>query len=139
VRRVIIESPFSAPTFWGRWQNKRYARRCLRDSLSRGEAPLASHLLYTQVLDDRLVEERSQGIGAGLEWLPVAEATVAYTDYGISRGMRFGIQSAQQEGIPVEYRTLPALESSAVLDRWLALIACILLTGMLGMLWIALV
>lgn len=139
MRRVIIESPFSAPTFWGRWQNKRYARRCLRDSLSRGEAPLASHLLYTQVLDDRLVEERSQGIGAGLEWLPVAEATVVYTDHGISQGMRFGIQSAQQEGIPVEYRTLPALESSAVLDRWLALIACILLTGMLGMLWIALV
>ena len=44
MRRVIIESPYAG--FVKR--NEDYARECLRDSLMRGEAPIASHLLYTQ-------------------------------------------------------------------------------------------
>lgn len=61
-----------------------YAREALRDSLLRGEAPIASHLLYTQkgVLDDRIREERGLGIAAGLAW-GVAEMTVVYADLGI--------------------------------------------------------
>src|SRR5262249_60292240 len=44
-----------------------YPRRWLRDCLQRGEAPLASHLLYTQtgVLDDGIAAERALGIQAG--------------------------------------------------------------------------
>jgi hypothetical protein len=59
----------------------------LRDSLLRGEAPIASHLLYTQpgVLRDNVAGEREQGIAAGLALGPVAEATVVYFDKGISR------------------------------------------------------
>ena len=44
-----------------------YARACLRDSLLRGEAPIASHLLYTQPVasldDSDPVRTISDGIG----------------------------------------------------------------------------
>lgn len=106
MRRVILESPYAGNVD----RNVAYARACLRDSLLRGEAPIASHLLYTQpgVLDDQIPEERQMGIDAGLAWGVEAEATVVYTDYGISRGMRYGIERAEREGRVVEYRSLDA-------------------------------
>jgi hypothetical protein len=76
--RVIIESPYAGDIE----RNVNYARLCLKDSLSRGEAPIASHLLYTQegVLDDTIPAERSLGINAGLAWIEVADKHVFYTD-----------------------------------------------------------
>jgi hypothetical protein len=64
MRRVILESPFAGDVE----RNVRYARACVRDSLLRGEAPIASHLLYTQpgVLNDDIEAERQHGIDAGL-------------------------------------------------------------------------
>lgn len=108
MRRVILESPYAGDVA----RNVAYARACLRDSLLRGEAPIASHLLYTQpgVLDDQIPEERQMGIDAGLAWGVEAEATVVYTDYGISRGMRYGIDRAHREKRPVEYRALDATQ-----------------------------
>lgn len=110
MRRVILESPYAATTIQGVQANIEYARMCVRDSLMRGEAPIASHLLYTQpgVLDDRDSRERQQGIDAGLAWRTVAEASVVYTDLGISTGMRYGIDAALEAGVPVEYRKIVA-------------------------------
>lgn len=105
MRRVILESPF-AGNVWQRWLNRRYARRCLRDSCLRGEAPLASHLLYPGALDDADPKERALGIEAGLEWGRFAEATVVYVDRGVSFGMQMGVQRARDERRPVEYRSL---------------------------------
>lgn len=104
MRLVIIESPFAGDVE----KNTRYARACVRDSLLRGEAPIASHLLYTQegILNDDVPEERQHGIDAGLAWRTVAQASVVYTDLGISKGMEYGIKAAQDAGVPVEYRTL---------------------------------
>lgn len=104
MRRVILESPF-AGNWLQRWLNVRYARRCVRDALQRVEAPIASHLLYTQrgILDDAKAAERQWGIDAGLAWKSVADASVVYTDRGITKGMRFGIEVAKQAGIPIEY------------------------------------
>ena len=110
MRLVILESPYAGDVE----ANVLYARRCLRDCLLRGEAPLASHLLYTQpdVLDDYKEGERRLGIEAGLAWGPHAEATVVYIDKGISSGMQTGIERAKKEGRIVEMRTLPeTLES----------------------------
>jgi hypothetical protein len=106
LRRVILESPYAGDVE----ANLAYARRALRDSLQRGEAPIASHLLYTQpgVLDDGNKAERALGIGAGLAWGVVAEATVVYTDRGISNGMTEGIVRARLEGRPVEMRSIGA-------------------------------
>ncbi len=106
--RVIIESPY-APRVGSTVQDHiDYGRRCLHDCFSRGEAPIASHLLYTQpgVLDDTIPEERAAGIDAGLTWGRMAAKTVVYTDYGISVGMQYGIDSANHYFRPVEYRTI---------------------------------
>lgn len=103
-KNVILESPYGGDID----ANVRYARAAIRDSLERGEAPIASHLLYTQpgILRDEVAEERAWGIAAGLSWIRVAEASVVYEDLGISRGMRDGIAAAQAAGVPVEYRRL---------------------------------
>lgn len=105
---MIVESPFAADSASGVEANIEYARRCVRDSLGRGEAPIASHLLYTQpgILDDDVPEERQLGIDAGLAWRAVAEASVVYTDRGISRGMGYGIKAAEKAGLPVEFRSI---------------------------------
>lgn len=106
IRLVILESPYAGDIE----KNVAYARRCLRDSLMRGEAPMASHLLYTQpgVLNDGDPSERAWGIEAGLSWRHVAVASVVYADLGISTGMRYGIKAATDAGLPIEYRTIGA-------------------------------
>lgn len=104
MRLVIVESPYAGNVE----RNVAYARRCVRDALARGEAPIASHLLYTQptILDDNIPSERQWGIDAGLAWRRVADASVVYTDLGISRGMEYGIKAAQESGMDIEYRTI---------------------------------
>jgi hypothetical protein len=110
MKRVILESPYAGDVD----SNIEYARKAMRDSLLRGEAPMASHLLYTQpfVLDDNDANERQLGIDAGLMWGPVAEATVVYADRGVSRGMKFGMDRAVSEGRPVEMRYIELMSSS---------------------------
>lgn len=101
MKLVIVESPLA-----GDYEaNRAYARACVYDSLMRGEAPLASHLLYTQMLDDKIPAERTLGIEAGLAWGRKADLTAVYTDRGISSGMQLGIDRAKAEGRPVEYRS----------------------------------
>jgi len=115
MRLVILESPYAGDVE----ANIEYARRCVRDSLLRGEAPIASHLLYTQpgILRDEAPEERQWGIVAGLAWIDaglawrrVADASVVYTDRGVTPGMRHGIAAAQMAGVPVEYRKIGVRE-----------------------------
>lgn len=102
---VIVESPYAGNVS----RNERYARACVRDCLNKGEAPYASHLLYTQegVLRDSVPEERARGMKAGFAFYRVADTSVVYTDLGVSRGMNQGIAVAIKLGVPVEYRTLP--------------------------------
>lgn len=110
MRRVIIESPYSGKTPEELSRNIVYARRCLVDAIHRGEAPLASHLLYTQpgVLDDDVASERNMGIFAGLTWTRVADTVVAYVDLGVSEGMTRGLDHARRVFMAgdFDYRTL---------------------------------
>src|SRR5258706_58253 len=93
MRRVVIESPFAGDVA----RNLKYVRAAMRDCLMRGEAPFASHALYTQpgVLDDDTPADRKLGMEAGFAFRPVAEATVVYTDLGVTPGMEAGIKDAQ--------------------------------------------
>lgn len=102
--KVIIESPYAGDVE----RNIKYARACMKDCFERGEAPFASHLLYTQdgILDDTIPNERALGIDAGLLWGAMADKTVLYTDLGISKGMEYGIANAEKHNRLVEYRTL---------------------------------
>lgn len=106
MRRVVLESPFAGDVE----ANLAYARACVRDSLLRGEAPIASHLLYTQpgILNDDDRNERAHGINAGHAWMygGGVAAVVVYIDRGISSGMEAGIRTAEVLGLPVERRSL---------------------------------
>ena len=101
---VGIESPYAGDVE----TNIRYAKACVLDCLRRGEAPYASHLFFTQddLLDDNDPDERMLGIMAGKAWEKKAQYTVVYTDRGISKGMKFGIELAKKEGRPILYRAL---------------------------------
>lgn len=104
MKRIILESPYAGDIE----ANVEYARMCVRDSLLRGEAPIASHLLYTQegILRDEIPEERSMGIEAGLEWRSVAELHVFYIDMGMSEGMKHALSYALKNKIQIEYRNI---------------------------------
>lgn len=102
---VIVESPYAGDVE----KNVAYARACMHDCLMKGEAPYASHLLYTQpgVLRDTNTHERKLGIEAGFAFRKLAKKTVVYDDLGVSKGMRQGIQHAAENYSFVEYRNLP--------------------------------
>lgn len=102
MKLVIIESPYAGEIE----ANVEYARAAMRDSLNRGEAPIASHLLYTQpgILRDEHPEERQWGIDAGLAWRGVAELAAFYVDRGWSDGMRAAREIYEREGRAVELR-----------------------------------
>lgn len=117
MRRVIIESPYRGDDYAATELNIKYARACVRDALLHGEAPLASHLLYTQegILDDKIADERTHGIHAGFAWREMAQATIFYMDRGWSQGMKYGLEHAEKlaqdryrvrDGHDIEYRTI---------------------------------
>ena len=49
---------------------------------------------------------REWGIMCGQVWAKCAQKVVVYTDKGITSGMKAGIEFAQKNNIPVEYREL---------------------------------
>lgn len=102
MRLVILESPFAGDIE----RNTLYARQCVADSLKRGEAPLASHLLYTQpgILDDTVAVERALGINAGHAWIHLADLCAVYLDHGMSDGMQKGIDLAEFFNVPIAIR-----------------------------------
>lgn len=104
MRRVIIESPYQGDVE----RNLRYLRACLRDSLLRGEAPFASHGLYTQpgVLDDHDPEQRRLGIEAGFAWWTGLVVIIFYVDLGWSPGMQAALGRAKSFGISFSQRSL---------------------------------
>lgn len=103
---VIIESPYAPTEHKTTEQNVEYARACMKDSLLRGEAPYASHLLYTQegVLDDTVPTERALGIRAGFEFKKLDIKTVFYLDYGMSKGMALALAKCKKENLPYDIR-----------------------------------
>lgn len=118
MKRVVIESPYAGShgsdcvctsCKMEVLRNIDYLRACMADCFARGEAPYASHALYTQpgVLRDHDKDERKLGIEAGFEWGDLAKLRVVYSDLGVSNGMNLGIERARRINQPVEYRLLP--------------------------------
>lgn len=104
MKLVVLESPYAGAIS----ENVRYARECMKDSLGQGEAPIASHLLYTQpgILNDGKMEERKKGIQAGLAWHRVADLIVFYTDNGWSAGMVQALDFVREYRKPYIFRSL---------------------------------
>lgn len=116
---VCIESPYAGDV----GANVAYARRAMKDALDHGEAPFASHLLYTQVLDDDIPSERDYGMAAGFAFGDRCDLTAVYMDRGISRGMALGMQRAMWARRDIE---LPWIEGERRVQqcdvlRWLAM------------------
>ena len=107
-RRVILESPYGGVDVETVIINVRYASACVQDCLRRGESPLAGHVLYAQngVLDHSAHEQIELGIDAALAWAECGESTVVYTDRGVTREMRLGIDHARACERNIETRKL---------------------------------
>lgn len=104
--RTIIESPFAANEKHSVAEHVSYAKACCKDSTMRGEIPFASHLFFTQFLDDKDPEQRKLGITMGFDFWEKADRVVFYVDMGISGGMKDAIAKAILEGKPYEVRNL---------------------------------
>lgn len=106
LKRVVVESPYAGDIT----RNKTYAHLAMLDALKRGEAPIASHLIYPHYLDDSIESERIRGLECGYEWLRVAELQAFYIDNGWSPGMLTALKIGRSLGIPhiVRYIALEA-------------------------------
>lgn len=60
--------------------NVKRARAMCRWAMDNGFAPFASHLIYTQFLDDRISEERKMGIEIGRAYMKNCSAVIRYVD-----------------------------------------------------------
>jgi hypothetical protein len=119
MRPVVLESPYAGDVE----RNLRYLRAAMRLCLLNGEAPFASHAIYTQpgVLDDTIPAERELGIRAGFV---VAEALawagaprLFFVDEGESKGMAAGMKHARGIWQPTENRIVPGWAESAEVER----------------------
>jgi hypothetical protein len=106
MHRVIIESPYASKSEGILQTNIRFARLCVRHSLSLGETPIAFHLLYTQpeILNDNDAAERRLGMKAAQAWYECADICAVYHEYGISNGMKVGIAIAKKHNLQIQYR-----------------------------------
>ena len=103
LRPIILESPYRGQID----RNVKYARLCFREAFLRyGDIPVASHLLYTQVLDDNNHFERHIGIQGNFVWTDLCQTVVVYTDLGFSEGMEAAILNARAKKKHVEFRNL---------------------------------
>jgi hypothetical protein len=104
MKRVLIESPYAGDIK----RNVEYAKECVKDCLRRGESPYASHLFFTQdgILNDDIPEERRQGIMAGLAWEDVADMVAIYADFGVTDGMKIGLDRHKKNLKYIEVRYL---------------------------------
>lgn len=84
---TIVESPFHSEDNNLRLRNLHYAKASLLDSLSRGESPIAFHLLYPLVLNEYNPDDRVRGLIISHQWISSADQVVFYLDYGMTSGM----------------------------------------------------
>src|SRR5882724_4221987 len=101
MKRVVIISPYKGAVE----ENVQYAWQCVLDSLKRHEAPFASHLFYTVVMNDNDPAQRSLGFACEEAWLAVADLAAVYTDRGLSSGMIKTINMLSQHltiRVPIE-------------------------------------
>lgn len=103
---VVIESPWAGMP--DGVDPLAYLQQCIRHSVERGEAPIASHamLCATQALDDNNERDRALGLTINRIYITHAMRVVVYADYGISPGMKRAIEYAHSISKPVVIRRI---------------------------------
>ncbi|MFR4783806.1 MAG: DUF4406 domain-containing protein [Pilosibacter sp.] len=89
-RLVYIASPYAGDI----QSNVEFAKAACRFAVSQGATPLAVHLLYPQILDDRIPDERTAGIQMGLRVLRACDELWVCGDF-ISHGMQAELDAAK--------------------------------------------
>ena len=85
-------------------RNVAAAVRCCQFAIRRGCMPIASHLLYPQMLRDNIPEERELGTVFGLALLALCDEVWFFTDGdGLSPGMAAEEHEAKRLGKPIRY------------------------------------
>lgn len=83
------------------------AIRCCQYVIRNGGMPIASHLLYPQILNDNNVREREMGLAFGLELLAMCDEVWIFSDNtGLSTGMRAEESEAKWRKKPIRYYRL---------------------------------
>lgn len=105
-KAAVLITPFMAEDYSRAAAVKRYGDRCVKDSIGRGEAPIASHLFYYDVLNVRNPIERDIGLLSQLTWIGKCDIVVVYVDFGITKAMEVAINTAQLRSRKIEFRTI---------------------------------
>lgn len=93
---VYIASPYAGDVEG----NVAFAKAACRLAMEQGNTPVAAHLLYPQMLDDAVPEERELGIRLGLKLLEAC-SEMWLCGSRISSGMQKELEAAGRLGIPV--------------------------------------
>ena len=96
MKLVYICSPYAGDIE----SNVRFAKAACRYAAEQGCAPVASHLIYPQILDDAVPAQRETGIRMGLRVLASCDE-LWICGSRISHGMSCEITEAERLGIPV--------------------------------------
>ena len=101
--KVYICSPFAAYGQNTVQTNITEAMRYCRYAIAKKYQPVASHLLYPQMLDDRKAHEREMGLAFGLSLLRECSEVWVFKrwDGKVSAGMALEIEVAKRLHIPV--------------------------------------
>lgn len=99
--KVIMESPFAGDVK----NNVQYAKNSIRYLATKLISASASHLIYTQMLDDTKKEDRDKGIDKGIDIAHNIDS-IFMVDRGLSGGMKYGYDRAKKERRKVGFQTL---------------------------------
>ena len=85
-------------------RNTEAAVRCCRYAVRSGKMPIASHLLYPQILSDDDPAQREMGMAFGLALLALCHEVWVFKDEtGLSPGMEAEEREAKRLGKPVRH------------------------------------
>lgn len=108
-KAVLILTPFMSENPSKASLMKRYANRCVSDSIKRSEAPMSSNLFFYDVLNMNVPIERDMGLASMLSWMPKCDVLAVYIDFGVTQAMQVVINTAQIRNRKIEYRMIDAV------------------------------
>lgn len=104
---TLLESPYASPDPHTKAIYHTYALLAARLLTKHGHNPLASHLYYTQFLDDEKTEERHLGFLLSYNALgEITRSSIVASDFGISKGMYNTINHSNGTWKPIYYLQL---------------------------------
>ena len=95
---IYIASPYAGDIAG----NTQFAIQCCQFAIQRGYTPVASHLIYPQILDDTIPEQRELGLSLGYHPL-AASSEMLLVGKLICDGMANETYHAERRGINIRY------------------------------------